>query len=736
MSKLPSLRPNLKVPGRGREDRTLAGKESLLQGNSEAQQILNSAKGTSDAIMTEAAIANIHTQAAADQKKIKAQGKADIVNASMSLFRTVKSLKEDYEQKRSKDQIRNADLESSKSNTEFIRLSSGKKFYTQEEVKDIPGFENDSRAKIPSDEVNPIAYRTFMEDKLDTISESISDSKSRDSWRKNRQIALEEQMVREYISADRKRGTRLAAEEINTIEDAVKNDQFGVATNALNASKFLTKDQIHDYKVKVETAHTKYNHDKTVDFVEQSIIANDEGILLKTLDHMVNDDKSALKPRERRLYADHIRAKIKSINKAKEDLSSIIEAKYNQQIRDTKSSLEAGHSVSPASIQTALDNAELLKKPDETLKLERAITINNGVRTLVDEPLAIQESIINTAIDGNQSSEVLAISDGVQKGLIKFRNQLNSDSIGTGLSYGSGQLSPLNFSSEEAFVASAQKRVIDAKVLNMKYGTKNMLSNVEAKQLATNLANVKGADNKLQLVSAITTSFGPEAVTVFEQMKQEKPNAYAFAGVMASQGLIEDAKIVMLGSDMIKDSKNYKQHALQNDANEMISGVFRDAKQRKSALAAIESYYAYNAQNEKVDQTVDYSEELLNQAIKSTIGEITSYGDSEIVLPIQGSNFSNVANYFNNIDPTYVDENMGKAWDGAVEIPGKQLMKEIHDGTYRLVQKSQDEFYLEDTRRPGKYLGKKDGTGFVFKYDKNAKMVTHEFNIFDSEVSP
>jgi hypothetical protein len=628
-----------------------------------------------------------------------AQAKAGAIG---KLVDTAVNVYDEYDKKKSEEAVKDNELELERRSRQFYETFDQKDHYSASEVNHIPGYENDTRDKIPAHEILPSAYALYMEETVKELSPNIHRDDLRTKWEQTTYLKLEQargKQLAHSIAVQKDVRNKLVLEEVSI---AQSNKQYDIANRLLETSD-LSEEVVSEQMLKnQQLAETDlYNEAmRTENIVEINTY-------IKSLESEEYFDNGSLDPNDARLWVDALRNRRNAILSANEAKGKADNSINKAAVKRMTDNLANGYASTPEQIAAHIQMSADLPDIDK-FKLQLAINNQASIAAFSRLPLVQQEQLLSEMKSNpNASGADMMVVDFYDSAYKNNTEQLKRNETDHAEKVGLITTSPISLTSLDEFSSSFAKRVEDYNIVKANFGTKHgLLKPGESTSIA---AAFHSADPKTQLgfIAAAYKVNPASANLLFDQIQNDAPAAFQFAARIYNTGNQSVALNVLQGTTLIGNLKD------KNKELEMIDKALgaqfgMDATARQSARDASLALLAYNK-----GMGIESS---YTDIVKTVTGGSSVVNGVRITMP-PGLPTESFETWTRNIDPSYLDELGGVAGMSSIELSYR-----LDEGEFKPVDAGVGRYYLYSSRL-NSYLQRGDGQGaFILEYREGTKI--------------
>lgn len=657
-----------------------------------------------------------------------AAAKAQTTTAMVGAFKGALSVYDEYDRQQAEEAVKDNMLDLQQTGQAIQQELSEKSFWSANELnqRGISGYEEDTRTRIATHEILPNAYRLGMEAKIESLGGNIKRSNLRRDWEKDSISTLQTHLNKLTVNSIEQSQIARREKTIDLYTDAIKQGNSEAARDILRSgANDLTDNEIRDGNKAIDETEELYKYKEIITFAE----VEDIDLLQEQAEELNPENYQGGLPTEavQQIYV-ATKRKIVQLQSGTKTGVATYKAGVKQDLKSYQEQIELGLPVDPEGVFTI----GLKTQPafvDDAGVTQPGIDLGGTARKDFERALAHQEEFADfySMSSSEQGARISAL-------------EVNGRDMGSTpeSTYALEQFKKIKESKDQAISkapmrAAAADGIINPEPLTVKdrqtWGPKilrrfaeydqakhyNGASTVfmdKAEESEFNAAfNTMSSQEQLSIMGE-TYSINPEkADLLFGSISKGSVSPYQFASRVFSDGHYTRAGDILDGAKMLPDFQQKSE--LNVDMDDAVGLMYgEDNMARTAAMEAAKALYV------KHQRTPGYEDITPSEALDLVTGGRAEFGNSLITVPDLATSPAMFEDWTERVHPDFITELGGVAGMRPAEVS-----VEMGKGTFRLVDKSKGQYYLEfpDPNNPGetKFAMKEDGSGpFVLKYLK------------------
>jgi hypothetical protein len=615
-----------------------------------------------------------------------------------------------YADAEKKREFRDAALALHTADQQFQRSYGGRAEYNAMEIEDANFLEmtsgSDPEMPVPAHTVYAEWRDKNYTDAMQKASMSIRDEDARAGFTAMFEERRQTNYTKDTLESAKQQRAYATSTGINAMEGSLRERDYGGARLGIALSD-MPREAKEKAILRIDTQQQSDYFNDAIENLDLKSMA----IALKRLGPGAENKRfnSNLDAQTQKSFANQLRAGITS---AKAGVSSVATAQLKEMTFSLKEQIDdlwAGNQVNGIDMKASMA-ALKISNPNLVHTAQRSIDYAHKVRKILTLPPAVQTAQLDKLDMGAKGDlDKQFYADKLREGIAKGYTARAKDTLKYGKDIGFVKYKPLDYSSNENFIASLQARVKPVLGLQNTYGTfTGFLEVGELEEFGTRLEN---APNQLAFLQNINSALGRNAESFYEQLKKYGiGDTAALAGQIASWGPDYEpvATSLLKGAKLRKDDELVKlqmeevNSELESYAVKAFGGMFVGSPETRSLMVdGLKSVYAVTGNKE--------------EAFQQLTGGSIEFNSYKIQAPEPGMSGRQYKSWLYNLSPDY--------WSRPdMKIYGTEpadLRQGLIEGTIR--QEGIGKGVTQLVTANDKILRRADGkTIFLFKYDKDA----------------
>lgn len=654
---------------------------------------------------------------------------AAISGAAAEIEKSAKGIWQIYDERRTKAQVDENNLEFQLEMNKFTRYHADKEYYSADELPaDIEVRKMDTvvdeygnvtevtRDRIPAYEVYPQLYKKKVDALINGLTPNISNQRARRTWRQDKIATADNMLTDVTLSSVKKQREQIAEREKLNFEEALAAKNYNLARelNAQSSAPEWLKQQRRD-RINIVQETDSYDMFMARDNVE-AMVASIE--FLKADDDVYYQNGGVLDQADRLTYINAMEREIATIGSANQAAADAHEKLIVDEIKRTTTQLNNNKFISPDRITYLRSQLNPLDYPKVARNFALAVAsqpkraafsrLNIAQR---EKYLKQHKRIMSTTFEAEEYDRMLKHHEYLE-------NLQYTDTMRLGIETGTirpEEFVPLDFRN---LSESLESRIPLLERLVNKYGyVSGILTEGEANELAGRINDAPTTPAKMAIAAEIRNGLGDRAGVVFEQLRKGGlTGTFVSAAQAASDGYLGDAQILYEGDALLKADpsiiKNVKTELTDYWIDNIGMAYADDFERREDAKDAF--YAAYARIAEPGEFRVDKAK--AERAMNIATGGIIHYNNNWIEPPSRYFGEAKWENYVENLHYTGLAE-MGEP----MGMTTKQLKTAIDNGRVQFLSVGKNKYRLVLNGQPIK-----DSTGNLFTFYHDPDLMTKQ----------